>query len=73
MAKAKRAAGRKKGKKTVRGKRGSTSAKKKAGGAKKKAASKRRRAATPGIASPAPAATPIAVPGAWPFPMLSKP
>jgi hypothetical protein len=74
MAKAKKRSGSRKARRAVRGKRASRNAKKKAAGKRVRAAKPRRRATVEGSAAPGPAAaTPIAVPGAWPFPMLSKP
>ena len=72
MAKAKKAAGRKKGKGASRTRPARVAAKKKRAGKVKRAAKPRSRPAqTSGGASTT--TTPIAVPGAWPFPMLSKP
>jgi hypothetical protein len=71
MAKARRAAGRKKGKGASRTKPARVAAKKKRAGRVKRAARPRSRPAqASGVASTI--TTPVAVPGAWPFPMLSK-
>ena len=70
MAKAKRRTGSRKGKGAGRrGKPARVSAKK-AAGKRARAARPRGRAAAQGTAAPVPSATPIVVPGAWPFPMI---
>ena len=72
MAKAKRAAGRKKGKGASRTRPARAAARKKRAGKAKRAARPRSRPAqASAVASTN--TTPVAVPGAWPFPMLSKP